>query len=471
MKTKFVIVCLLLVQHMFCAAQVVFSLRPYVGLQGAFSKVEDKNTAVSTFKNNRFDITNVDYSLFLEAKVSKSVFSIGYTNWAIDGIKFTLRLPEPSNTRGEGPRSSHGLQNDHQRIMFRYGRELKSFPIFQRIKPSYAKKSLAEKLLRLEGFVGAGISLTKKPNYDKKVYPGLPNEFAGDTIRDIIYVDRLNPQALLLQAGLTLHWVKNQKDRLAITLYYNQGIGALTQYRVEYYLASLTMPGRAYNTPLSSRGTSLGINLSYPITFYRSDKYKIAPVVAPSDENAVLYRKDTVATLYQKDSVISRKNNASRKYADKKISVGVNGSRFGSKISSTTTFNLRVGYFLSTKFMIGLEGYHSQSMIDDILAVSDTQEKGLGIFGRYYLGNKRLRFFMEIAALRGQHSYNEEKPASSSRKYNTTFIQLVPGMSVRVWKSLSLELGLRLSDDRQSYYGLDVFAPQIGIQYDFSLKK
>lgn len=249
-------------------AQTVINLRPYVGLQGCFSRIKNNSQGASTFRHNIYE-EYADFGIFLEAyRNNKVAVSVGAT-YGLAGFSYKLTIPNPRNPFGS-PEKRIASARDVYRIPVKFSYVWKNvswFPV------RYDKKNRRMYLheqdednplyllnFQVECFAGVSYNRIRTGNEDALIIESAIQDPYGDTI--VTNFDRKIDQVngLSVFGGITLQFMHYDKQRLALTLYYNQGL--LNQMDVDVFY---TLNGQSYQTQLGTRGTTVGINVSYPI--------------------------------------------------------------------------------------------------------------------------------------------------------------------------------------------------------------
>lgn len=441
---------LLFVQGLSASAQIIFSLRPYAGIQFPFAKIEDNTAGVHTFKNNQLNLS-ADYSLFLEANIrGKSRLLLGYTNWGMNGTQFDILHPQPSSSNNPKAASvTWGLSENIHKLQLRYAHRLTRIALFAKKRTDLSSTTITPSgfNLYIEPFMGVSADFVNPATATGRYLFPIPLEFYGDTINNIAAdIVRTRKQGFSLQTGINFQFAYRGKDRLALTLYYNQGLARLNNYEVIYYISSERMPGEYYHTLVSSRASTFGINLSYPIRLWTVGKGQA--VSTENSESVNSNRDEPQKPLKTKD------------YRKNTFLAGINAFVFSSSLAAA-----RAGYFVANNFLLGLEAYYIHSRQDDLFYTSTTTNRGIGLIGRYYVGTKKVAPFLQAGFFAGDYNFDDITGGRLSRKYNTTFVHLFPGVSIRVWGPVKLDVGVQFVDDRRRSGPLDDLLPHIGLHY------
>lgn len=448
MKRLFTLI--MFVQGHIVFAQTLFSLRPYIGIQTPFSQVVNNQTGINTFNNNTINI-NIDYSIFLDVNFkNKSKLSVGYTNWGINGTQFDVSIPKPSRSNNFKQASiTFGLTENIHKIQLRYAHQLLNLPLVRRSKHrDFAINDLAKPCFLIKPFVGFGLDAVNS-NIQTGLYPSpLPFEFFGDTIKNLVAdIHRLNKKGVSLQVGFDLQFKRKGRESIALTICYNQGLIALNNYGISYYLRSDRMSGKTYYTTIKSMASSLSANLSFPIQLYSRNDVSESLL---NEQTYFLKAKQGV------DRITVKKN-----YRKRNILVGINGW----SVPLSLVIGGRVGYLIADNFVMGVEIRHSQLKQDDLIFKSTTVEQGLGVIGRYYFAAKKIAPFLQTGVSLGSYRFYNVSGGRPSYKYNTSYIHLLPGISIQALKSLKVDLGIQLENNSRQSGTLNNLTPHIGLHY------
>jgi outer membrane usher protein FimD/PapC len=93
------------------------------------------------------------------------------------------------------------------------------------------------------------------------------NMYSGDIITFNNTITYLRKRNLSLMVGVTFQFMHQDKERMAITIYYNQGLSSIIQADLHYKIN-----GESYNTSLDIKGSAISVNISYPFKLYDSGK-------------------------------------------------------------------------------------------------------------------------------------------------------------------------------------------------------
>ncbi len=222
-------------------------------MQEGWGSVRQNNRSALTFSPNTFN-PSIDLGVLLELRwKSRLSTSVGFS-YGIADISYSATFPQPRKAViSPVQQISFGVQLFRIPLLFGYRVGGKSEEYY--IQPAY-------KGVRLE--LLAGPVLNNATTFTDSLF-NMDNTFmAGDRIT-IKQTDCIvNKFGLSVMAGARLHYVKRGKERLALTVYFNQGITTHIESNINYTLNEVP-----YFTQMATRGTAVGVNLLYPIRLKR----------------------------------------------------------------------------------------------------------------------------------------------------------------------------------------------------------
>lgn len=244
-------------------AQVEITLQPFLGLRTsyAYRLVEPQQTHLWQFKRSVCQ-TEVGFLANVESR-DKHQFTLGYTTLSDVGYRFPF-VPSRFSTV-QWVASTIQTSQLQLRYAHRFG-----FPIkWLQLRSRHMREERFLINARLEAFGGLVFERLRR------VWPGdsrLINHRLAKGTDTLNYQQEIvikNRQNILMSVGVTLQFYNREKKRLALSLYFLQGLQPYFNAETAYELRS---PGAGLvrdRLVLASRGTSLGVAASYPIVFKR----------------------------------------------------------------------------------------------------------------------------------------------------------------------------------------------------------
>lgn len=250
-----------------------------VGLQQMLSKQIHKKNTAKTFRNNAYD-EGFDSGIFLDYKRNNIAISIGYMS-GYTGYSYkvsTFNIKESN----EGLTQKLSIGNNTKRIPLKLSYTLKKV---SRIPFAMSRngnkisidleKARAKQLylinFKLVGFAAISYNwlLVENTWFPDTYEYTKTNPYTGDYISFNTKLTKIRNNNLSIMAGLTFQCMHKDKERLAVTIYYNQGLSTLKYLYLRY-----NINGEQYHTTLDIKGSVVGVNISYPFKLYDFDKRK-----------------------------------------------------------------------------------------------------------------------------------------------------------------------------------------------------
>lgn len=278
MKKKSILFCFLLcfVFGLSFAQSTRVSLRPYLGLQQKFSHIIDNSRGSSTFDNHVWN-ESLDLGLLLETEINGKYKIITGIAGGLAGTSYGLTITKPKNPYGS-PRKRRASASPVTRIPILFSllsRQINWIPI--RYNRKRQELTLGETdrenrrylfNFRVEPFVGMAYNRLNLLE---------SGELSGGTVfiyGDSILIEsekttEITANSISVILGATLQFMHQGKQRLAFTFYYNRGLNTLLRENIVY-----TLNGTTYQTVQGARGTTIGLDVSYPIRLYDSVRRK-----------------------------------------------------------------------------------------------------------------------------------------------------------------------------------------------------
>ena len=243
------------------AQQRILSLRPSIGIEFPMNHLFDQRTD-KNFRYNNFDL-NPQFALGLQYELNDRLDIFGGWSNGATGYSFAIFCPDGMC----GARHSNGFTT--QRFPIGVHWELKDywlFPIQQRFRFFNKIVNADERLLflvlfRLKATFGLSYNyISPSTGEDQLREVVWPFNHQNQEISHVTLPHVQNRHGMSLFGGLTLQFYNHKRDKVQLSLIYNQGI-----------LRQLTSPlnysinGKEYSAQLGSRGSYFAATLSYPI--------------------------------------------------------------------------------------------------------------------------------------------------------------------------------------------------------------
>ena len=241
------------------AQQRTLSLRPSIGIEFPMCHTYDREVH-KQFSYNNFNLYP-QFGLGLQYKLSERLDVFGGWNNGATGYSFNILCPDGRC----GAKQTREFSTQRFPIGFHW--ELKDFwlfPVQQRFKFFNKIVNADERLLflvlfRLKATFGLSYNYISKASDEDA--PDLKEWSLGNNVINYLTQPHVkNRHGVSAFGGLTLQFYNHKRDRVQLSLIYNQGI-----------LRQLTSPlnysinGQEYSTQLGSRGSYFAATLSYPI--------------------------------------------------------------------------------------------------------------------------------------------------------------------------------------------------------------
>lgn len=251
-------------------SQTYFTLTPMLGMQRCFAKYESGDKPEVFINNTRNDFFHA--GLLIDYHRNRFTYSTGYMSNNV-GFGFAVE-PVTVNPLDSAVswRTSLASARETYSIPIKVAYTLGEVNLFGRKNPTQYFSKNTKELKTSSHLI----------NFKLNIYGGLiferlkPSSTTGDT-STIFHVKFENQYTVLNRNGITgmlgisIQFLHKGKEILAMNIYYHQGFTRMMQYDLNYTIVTDNQP---YHTTLISKGTLIGVSLSYPIKIWDVDKRK-----------------------------------------------------------------------------------------------------------------------------------------------------------------------------------------------------
>jgi hypothetical protein len=241
------------------AQQKILSLRPSLGMEFPMNHVYERNVH-KQFRYNNFSLYP-EFGLSLQYELSDRLDIFGGWNNGSTGFSFTVFCPDKQCG------AKFAWHQSTQRFPIGFHWELKDvwlFPVERRFRFFNKIANADERLLylvlfRLKATFGLSYNyLSLSSNEDEPHFVKWP--LGNDEITHLTQTHIANRHAVSAFGGVTLQFYNHKKDKVQLTLLYNQGILRQLISPLDY-----TINNQEYSAQLGSRGSYFAATLTYPI--------------------------------------------------------------------------------------------------------------------------------------------------------------------------------------------------------------
>jgi hypothetical protein len=246
-----------------------------------------------------------------------------------------------------------------------------------------------------------------------------------------------------LFAGVRIQFARRRKLGPALTICYNKGFVNLLNAEVNY-----SVNGRSYATTLGSRGTTIGVNFSYPIRLH-GPREIIEPVRYKSRLQA---RQDTTSNFIYTKASFKKGNRQIKAQGFFLPGVTVTGA----------VGEIAYGYFTKTGVELGAQ---ATAFTINYQSGSQFTTGILGPFARKYYGLKSSAVFAEVGLAAGIHvEGTDDQPRQRSVDLYTP---LALGATFKATPTTRLDLSIKILTRLSSGPSITNLAPMVGLSRQF----